>query len=377
MKKKVLMVFGTRPEAIKMATLAIALRQNKDLNFKICITSQHTKMLTQVMNFFKIKADYDLKVMKKSQSLSSLTSNIILKLEPIFVEFKPDMVIVHGDTSTTLASSLSAYYHQSKICHIEAGLRTHNKYSPWPEEINRSLVGSLADIHFAPTKSSKENLLREGIKSKNIHVVGNTVIDALNKTVSVINEDSTLEDKIKKSLPDIDYDKKIILVTGHRRENFGQGIKNICKALLNISKRKDVQIIYPVHLNPNVKDVVNKQLGYSNNIFLIEPVNYEVFTFLISKSYLILTDSGGIQEEAPALGKPVLVMRDTTEREEAIKANTAILVGTKDNVITSKTNTLLDNKALYKKMAISKNPFGDGKSTQRIVSKIIKFLNVS
>jgi UDP-N-acetylglucosamine 2-epimerase (non-hydrolysing) len=377
MKKRVLMVFGTRPEAIKMATLALSLKRNKDINFKICITSQHTKMLAQVMNFFKIKADYDLKVMKKAQSLSSLTSRIILKLEPIFEKFKPDLVMVHGDTSTTLASSLSAYYHQTKICHIEAGLRTHNKYSPWPEEMNRNLVGSLADLNFAPTESSKNNLLKEGVKSKDIHVVGNTVIDALKMTINIINGNPGLEDKIKKSLPNIDYDKKIVLVTGHRRENFGDGIKNICKALLEISKRKDVQIIYPVHLNPNVKDIVNKKLGNSNNIFLIEPVTYEVFTFLINKSYLILTDSGGIQEEAPALGKPVLVMRDTTERDEAIKANTAILVGTKDKMIISRTFDLLDNKVLYKKMAVSKNPFGDGKSTQRIIKKILNFLNES
>ena len=243
--------------------------------------------------------------------------------------------------------------------------------------MNRNLVGSLADLNFAPTESSKNNLLKEGVKSKDIHVVGNTVIDALKMTINIINGNPGLEDKIKKSLPNIDYDKKIVLVTGHRRENFGDGIKNICKALLEISKRKDVQIIYPVHLNPNVKDIVNKKLGNSNNIFLIEPVTYEVFTFLINKSYLILTDSGGIQEEAPALGKPVLVMRDTTERDEAIKANTAILVGTKDKMIISRTFDLLDNKVLYKKMAVSKNPFGDGKSTQRIIKKILNFLNES
>lgn len=375
MKKRLLMVFGTRPEAIKMAPLALTLKKNKKINFKICITSQHKQMLYQVLNFFNIKPDYDLKVMRRSQSLSSLTSKIILSLEPIFAEFKPDMVIVHGDTTTTLSASLAAYYHKSAICHIEAGLRTHNKNSPWPEEINRNLVGSLADLHFAPTQSSKENLILEGINKRNIHVVGNTVIDALMKTIEIINKNPLLESQIKKSLPAINNSKKTILVTCHRRESFGTGIKNICKALLILSKRKDLQIIYPVHLNPNIKNIVTKSLSSASNIFLTEPLSYEAFTYLIGKSYLILTDSGGIQEEAPALGKPVLVMRDTTERLEALQANTAILVGTLAKDIILNTNKLLDNGHLYKRMSIAKNPFGDGKSSERIVKKIINFID--
>ena len=333
--KKNLIVFGTRPEAIKMAPLVIEFLKDKE-NFetRVCVTAQHREMLDQVLIFFEIKPDYDLDLMKPNQNLYALTSEIILGLKPILEEFKPDFVYVHGDTSTTMATSIAAFYSGAKVCHVEAGLRTHNKYSPFPEEINRQITGRIADIHFAPTITSKANLLLENISSSSILVTGNTVIDALLQSSDKVNTIKNEEIESLKST--VDFNKKVILVTGHRRENHGDGFINICAALKEIAVTSpDVQIIYPVHLNPNVKGPVYEILGDVSNIKLIKPLAYPAFVWLMNQSYIIITDSGGVQEEAPSLGKPVLVMRDTTERPEAVEAGTVILVGTNKNKIVS------------------------------------------
>lgn len=370
--KKVLLVFGTRPEAIKMAPLALQLQQDTE-NFetKVCVTGQHRQMLDQVLELFKLKPDFDLNLMKPGQTLSDVTSGVLKGLEQVFAEWLPDVVLVHGDTATTFAASLAAYYHKIAVGHVEAGLRTGDIYSPWPEEANRKLTGSLANYHFAPTQSSYDNLIKENIDSQNIIITGNTVIDALLVVKEKVENDQEIIAQFEQQFNFLDANKKIILVTGHRRENFGQGFLNICQALANLAKRySDVQIVYPVHLNPNVQKPVNELLAGIENIHLIAPQDYLPFVYLMNRSYLILTDSGGIQEEAPSLGKPVLVMRDTTERPEAVAAGTVRLVGTNAELIEKSVIELIENQKLYQTMAESHNPYGDGTSCQKIINAL-------
>ncbi|WP_325892022.1 non-hydrolyzing UDP-N-acetylglucosamine 2-epimerase [Grimontia sp. NTOU-MAR1] len=369
--KKVLTVFGTRPEAIKMAPLVHLLNKDTELEAKVCVTAQHREMLDQVLELFEIKPDYDLNIMKPGQSLNEVTSNILLKMKDVFEDFKPDIVLVHGDTATTLAVSLAAYYEKICVGHVEAGLRTGNIYSPWPEEANRKLTGALASVHFAPTKSSSDNLIKENISASDISITGNTVIDALLWVNEKINNDSDMSAALSSAFPYLDSDKKLVLVTGHRRENFGEGFENICKALAEIaSQHPDVQIVYPVHLNPNVSEPVNRILANINNIHLIEPQQYLPFVYLMNRSHVILTDSGGIQEEAPSLGKPVLVMRDTTERPEAVEAGTVKLVGTSVEKIVTEMSLLLTSDGAYERMSKSHNPYGDGKACEKIVARL-------
>ncbi len=373
---KVMTIFGTRPEAVKLAPVIKEIEKYpNDFKSIICVTAQHRQMLDQVLELFEIKTDYDLNVMKPNQSLFELTSNVLLNLKPILEKENPDIIIVQGDTTTVFAASLAAFYLKIKVGHVEAGLRTFNKYSPFPEEINRRITTSIADYHFAPTTTSKDNLLKENIPKKDIFVTGNTVIDALFLTNDKLKKDSendTFSKKVK-VVSDLikkinqENNKKIILVTGHRRENFGQGFDNICEAVKEIAKNTDVEIIYPVHLNPNVKEPVNRIIGDISNIHLIEPLDYEPFVYLMSKSYIILTDSCGVQEEAPSLGKPVLVMRDTTERPEAVTAGTVKLVGTNKDLLIEETNKLLNDDESYKKMSMSHNPYGDGLASKRII----------
>ncbi|MGB1307428.1 MAG: non-hydrolyzing UDP-N-acetylglucosamine 2-epimerase [Oceanihabitans sp.] len=374
--KKNLIVFGTRPEAIKMAPLVKAFeKENQHFITKVCITAQHREMLDQVLDFFEIKPDYDLDLMKPNQNLYSLTAAIITDLKPILEEFKPDYVYVHGDTTTTMATSIAAFYSGAEVCHVEAGLRTFNKRSPFPEEINRSIAGRISDLHFAPTQTSKQNLLNENVSEKTVLVTGNTVIDALEFSNNKVNSGSYSDTEIENLKPLIDTTKKLILVTGHRRENHGQGFINICSALKQIAQEnQDTQIIYPVHLNPNVQKPVYELLGDIDNIKLINPLSYPAFVWLMNKSFLIITDSGGVQEEAPSLGKPVLVMRDTTERPEAVDAGTVLLVGTDTNKIVAETKNLLNNPDNYKAMSMLHNPYGDGTACDKIVNHI-KFLN--
>ncbi len=368
---KNLIIFGTRPEAIKMAPLVNEFKKsNNHFDTKVCVTAQHREMLDQVLDFFDITPDYDLDLMKPNQNLYSLTSDIILGLKPILESYQPDYVYVHGDTTTTMAASIAAFYSGAKVCHVEAGLRTHNKLSPFPEEINRQVTGRIADYHFAPTLQSKQNLLIENVADSSIIITGNTVIDALLHSSEKVNAIENSE--IEKLKTIIDTSKKLILVTGHRRENHGQGFISICEALKEIAlKNKNVQIIYPVHLNPNVKEPVHRILGGIDSIHLIEPLAYPAFVWLMNQSYLIITDSGGVQEEAPSLGKPVLVMRDTTERPEAVGAGTVILVGTNKELIVKECHDLLNNTNRYQKMSALHNPYGDGKACQRIAEYII------
>ena len=368
--KKNLIIFGTRPEAIKMAPLVKEF-QKDTIHFetRVCVTAQHREMLDQVLDFFDIKPDYDLNLMKPNQNLFSLTADILQELKPILEDFKPDYVYVHGDTTTTMASSIAAFYAGAKVCHVEAGLRTNNKLSPFPEEINRQVTGRIADIHFAPTVASKENLLLENVNNDSILVTGNTVIDALLESSNRVLE--IKNDEIEFLKQALDFTKKIILVTGHRRENHGDGFIQICAALKEIAiQNKNVEIVYPVHLNPNVKGPVYEILGDINNIKLINPLAYPAFVWLMNKSTLIITDSGGVQEEAPSLGKPVLVMRDTTERPEAVDAGTVILVGTDKERIISECNSLLNDTEKYQKMSNLHNPYGDGNACKRIVEHI-------
>jgi UDP-N-acetylglucosamine 2-epimerase (non-hydrolysing) len=364
--KKILFVFGTRPEAIKMAPLILNFKKESSFEVKVCVTAQHREMLDQVLDFFEIIPEYDLDIMKKNQSLHSLTAAVITELKEVFDDFKPDYVLVHGDTTTTLAASLAGFYSGVKICHIEAGLRTFNKYSPFPEEINRKITGVLANYHFAPTAIAERNLLNEGIAGSDIIITGNTVIDALLDSVEKVNSDY-INDEIEALKKIISFDKEIVLVTGHRRENHGEGFVNICNALEKISELKNVQIVYPVHLNPNVKDLVFERLSTNSNIKLIAPLAYPSFIWLMNKSKIILTDSGGIQEEAPSLGKPVLVMRETTERPEAVEAGTVILVGTNTEKIFNECKHLLEDDAFYETMTMRHNPYGDGKASSRII----------
>lgn len=368
--KKNLIVFGTRPEAIKMAPLVQEFKKNSDIfETRVCVTAQHREMLDQVLEFFDIQPEYDLNLMKANQNLYSLTADIIVGLKDVLDDFKPDYVYVHGDTTTTMAASLAAFYSGAQICHVEAGLRTHNKRTPFPEEINRQITGRIADYHFAPTEASKDNLLNENINSETILVTGNTVIDALidssQRVENIENEEIESLKKIIKSY------SKIILVTGHRRENHGDGFIRICEALREIAvANQDIQIIYPVHLNPNVKEPVYKILSGIDNIILIDPLAYPAFVWLMDKSYIIITDSGGVQEEAPSLGKPVLVMRESTERPEAVEAGTVILVGTNKDSIVREANKLLQDKGKYTEMSVLHNPYGDGKACERIVNFI-------
>jgi UDP-N-acetylglucosamine 2-epimerase (non-hydrolysing) len=370
-KKRVLITFGTRPEAIKMAPLVLALQdQSAIFETRVCLTAQHRKMLDQVIEFFRLKADYDLDLMKPDQSLHSLTAAIIERIKPVLDDFRPDYVFVHGDTTTSMAAALAAFYSGVKVAHVEAGLRTYNKWSPFPEEINRTLTGRLADLHFAPTNHSKANLLKEGVREDNIVVTGNTVIDALQYGIRLVEEQEPLA--VQKLKQQLSFDREFILVTGHRRENFGDGFLNICQALKEIAERTSIDIIYPVHLNPNVQKPVYDILSAVRNIHLLEPQPYEAFIWLMSRSRLIITDSGGVQEEAPSLGKPVLVLRETTERPEAVAAGTVILTGTNKEKIVSEAIDLLSNEERYHRMSLLHNPYGDGKATDRIVAFLMR-----
>ncbi|HAT7514916.1 TPA: UDP-N-acetylglucosamine 2-epimerase (non-hydrolyzing) [Kluyvera ascorbata] len=368
---KVLTVFGTRPEAIKMAPLVHALAKDPHFEAKVCVTAQHREMLDQVLNLFSIVPDYDLNIMSPGQGLTEITCRILQGLKPVLESFKPDVVLVHGDTTTTAAASLSAFYQRIPVGHVEAGLRTGDLYSPWPEEANRTLTGHLAMYHFAPTENSRQNLLRENLSDKRIFVTGNTVIDALFWVRDRVMNDEALNTDLSLRFPFLNTGKKMILVTGHRRESFGQGFEKICHALAEIAaSNPDVQIVYPVHLNPNVSEPVNRILGHVDNVMLIEPQEYLPFVWLMNHAWLILTDSGGIQEEAPSLGKPVLVMRETTERPEAIDAGTVRLVGTDSQRIVNEVTRLLRDEEEYQRMSRAHNPYGDGRACERILSAL-------
>ncbi|WP_058911766.1 non-hydrolyzing UDP-N-acetylglucosamine 2-epimerase [Entomohabitans teleogrylli] len=368
---KVLTVFGTRPEAIKMAPLVHALAKDACFDARVCVTAQHREMLDQVLHLFSIQPDYDLNIMKPGQGLTEITCRILEGLKPVLESFRPDAVLVHGDTATTVAASLAAFYQRIPVGHVEAGLRTGDLYSPWPEEANRTLTGHLASWHFAPTETSRQNLLRENIADARIFVTGNTVIDALLLVRDRLQADEPLAQSLAGRYPFLDPGKKMILVTGHRRESFGQGFEHICQALAEIAaSHQDVQIVYPVHLNPNVSEPVNRILGNTSNVVLIEPQDYLPFVWLMNQAYLILTDSGGIQEEAPSLGKPVLVMRDTTERPEAVEAGTVRLVGTDTQTIVDQVNRLLLDDNEYQAMSRAHNPYGDGKACMRILAAL-------
>ena len=372
--KKNLIVFGTRPEAIKMAPLVKEFLKHQDtFNTKVCITAQHREMLDQVLSFFEITPDYDLDLMKPNQNLYTLTADIITNLKPVLEEFKPDYVYVHGDTTTTMATSIAAFYSGAKVCHVEAGLRTFNKRSPFPEEINRCVTGSICDYHFAPTQTSKQNLLNENVADENILITGNTVIDALHFSADKVKSEGFQDEGVDTLKTIVDDSKRLILVTGHRRENHGQGFINICSALKQIAlDHPDTQIIYPVHLNPNVQKPVYELLADIENVNLIDPLSYPAFVWLMDKSSLIITDSGGVQEEAPSLGKPVLVMRDTTERPEAVDAGTVLLVGTDTDKIIKEATKLLTDESAYHKMSKLHNPYGDGTACDKIVKYMSK-----
>ena len=364
---KILTVFGTRPEAIKMAPVVKALAADSSLDAKVCVTAQHRQMLDQVLDIFQIKPDFDLNLMAPGQDLSDITSKVLLGMRDVFTDWRPDLILVHGDTTTTLAASLAAYYAKVRVGHVEAGLRTNNKYSPWPEEMNRRQVGAIADVHFAPTEQARSNLLSEGVADIAVHVTGNTVIDALLGVVERVRRDETLRSGFARRFDFLDPTKRMVLVTGHRRENFGAGFEGICMGLREIASRGDVQVVYPVHLNPNVQEPVRRILSDVPDVHLIDPQDYLPFVYLMDRSALMITDSGGVQEEAPSLGKPVLVMRDTTERPEAVLAGTVKLVGTDSTAIARESNHLLNNKAAYEAMARAHNPFGDGRAAARIV----------
>lgn len=365
-----MLVFGTRPEAIKMAPVVRALSEAKQWEIKVCVTAQHRQMLDQVLDLFNIKPDFDLNLMKPGQDLTDITSNVLIGMRDVFNQWKPDLVFVHGDTTTAMAASLAAFYAKIPVAHVEAGLRTNNIYSPWPEEMNRRMVGRVASLHFAPTETARANLLAEGCADESIYVTGNTVIDALLNVVEKINTNTTISQQLRERFVFLQEDKRLILVTGHRRENFGQGFEDICKALRKIAERDDVEIVYPVHLNPNVQEPVRRILGGCPRIHLIEPLDYLPFVYLMNRAHILLTDSGGIQEEAPSLGKPVLVMRDTTERPEAVAAGTVKLVGTDAVRIVSETMRLLDDQQEYQRMFHTHNPYGDGLASSRICKVI-------
>ena len=382
--KKVLLVFGTRPEAIKMAPLVMELQKQKErIETVVCVTGQHREMLDQVLEIFDIKPDYDLNIMKRGQDLYDVTARVLTGMREVLKEIKPDIVLVHGDTTTSTAAALAAFYQQIPVGHVEAGLRTHNIYSPWPEEMNRLLTGRLATYHFSPTPLSRNNLIKESINDRNIIVTGNTVIDALYWVVDKIKNNKELDNELESVLSKAGYDvnrldngKKLVLITGHRRENFGDGFINMCTAIKDLTiKHPNVDFVYPMHLNPNVRkpihEVFGEDLSGLKNMFFIEPLEYLSFVYLMEKSSIVLTDSGGIQEEAPGLGKPVLVMRDTTERPEALNAGTVKLVGTDYNKIVNEVSSLIDDKAAYEKMSKAVNPYGDGLACRRIVNALL------
>lgn len=383
--KNIMLVFGTRPEAIKMAPLVKEFQKHPD-EFRtiVCVTGQHRQMLDQVLDIFDIRPDYDLNIMKQGQDLYDVTSRVLLGMRDVLSEAQPDVVLVHGDTTTSTAAALAAFYQQIPVGHVEAGLRTHNIYSPWPEEMNRQITGRIATYDFAPTPLSRENLLKENVDDAKITVTGNTVIDALYWVVNKIKSDSSLDSKLEASLADAGYDvarlaggKKLVLITGHRRENFGDGFISMCRAIKHLTEKyPDVDFVYPMHLNPNVRrpihEVFGDDLGNLGNMFFIEPLEYLSFVYLMEKSTIVLTDSGGIQEEAPGLGKPVLVMRDTTERPEALTAGTVKLVGTDFDKIVSEVSCLIDDPAAYERMSRAVNPYGDGLACSRIVATLMK-----
>ena len=379
--KKILLVFGTRPEAIKMCPLVLALRERpEDFETKVCVTGQHREMLDQVLRIFGVKPDYDLNIMKQGQDLYDVTARVLVGMREVLDSEKPDVVLVHGDTTTSMAAALAAFYRQIPVGHVEAGLRTHNLYSPWPEEMNRQVTGRIASYHFSPTPLSRKNLLDEGVPENRITVTGNTVIDALQQVVARIREDAGLAASLAGRIQKAGYDvkrighgRRLVLITGHRRENFGEGFQNICLAIKELAGRyPNVDFVYPMHLNPNVRKPIREVFGteVAGNLFFIEPLDYLDFVFLMERSALVLTDSGGIQEEAPGLGKPVLVMRDTTERPEALKSGTVHLVGTNHDLIVNEVSTLLDDAVAYEKMSKAVNPYGDGKACGRIVSAV-------
>lgn len=364
---KVLTVFGTRPEAIKMASVVRALSAAPDVEVKVCVTAQHRQMLDQVLSLFSLTPDFDLNLMTPGQDLSDITSKVLTGMRGVLREWRPDYVFVHGDTTTTFATSLAAYYERIPVGHVEAGLRTGNIYSPWPEEVNRCLTGVIASLHFAPTGHARQNLLDEGVPAAQICVTGNTVVDALLDVVARLETDTQLNSEMEAQFNFLDSKKKLILVTGHRRENFGSGFENICRALDEVSRMPDVEVLYPVHLNPNVQEPVQRILKGNPNVHLIDPVSYLPFVYLMNRAAILLTDSGGIQEEAPSLGKPVLVMRDTTERPEAVAAGTVRLVGTGVDSIVGGIRTLLNDPAEYQRMSSATNPYGDGTAATRIL----------
>lgn len=367
---KVLCVFGTRPEAIKMAPVVRALAEDDAFESRVCVTAQHRGMLDQALEIFSIRPDFDLDLMRDRQTLGGITGRVLEAMAGVFEEWRPDLVLVHGDTTTTLAASLASYYAMVKIGHVEAGLRTGRKYAPWPEEMNRKLTGALADIHFAPTHSARENLLREGVDEDVVHVTGNTVIDALLSVAERLRSSGELQSRMRELFPFLDARKKLILVTGHRRENMGKGFEDIFGAIADLATDKNLQIVYPVHLNPGVRDPAERMLSGLENVFLLKPQTYLPFVYLMERSDIVLTDSGGIQEEAPSLGKPVLVMREVTERPEAANAGVARLVGANREKIVSETRKLLDNEEEYAKMARATNPYGDGQASGRIVAAL-------
>jgi UDP-N-acetylglucosamine 2-epimerase (non-hydrolysing) len=370
--KKILFIFGTRPEGIKLAPLIKKMQEHSDFEVKVCITGQHLEMLNQVLDFFEIIPDFDLKIMKPNQTLSDITSYILKNIQPVLTnEFSPDYIVVQGDTTTAMAGGLAGFYAHKKVIHIEAGLRSMDKYSPFPEEMNRILVSKMADFHFAPTEIAKQNLLKEGVSEATVFNVGNTVIDAL--MLGLKNLEKAQSSEYKKGFEFVDASKKIILVTAHRRENFGLPFEEVCEAIKEVAiSRKDVQIIYPVHLNPNVQEPVNRILKGIKNIHLLNPLDYPRLLFLMNLSTIVLTDSGGIQEEAPSLGKPVLVLRDVTERMEGVNAGSAILVGTSKVKIIQEVNRLLDDQDYFMSISSTENPYGDGNSCERIIELILK-----
>ena len=371
-KKKIITIFGTRPEAIKMAPLVKELEKREGIDSKVCVTAQHREMLDQVLQLFDITPDFDLNIMKTKQTLTGITNKVLEGLEEIFIKEKPDMILVHGDTTTTFSGALAAFYQQIKVGHVEAGLRTFDKYFPFPEEMNRKLTGSLADLHFAPTKGSKSNLLREGVNESDIFITGNTVIDAM---IHTVKDDYKFENEL---LNKIDFEnKKVIMITAHRRENWGEGIENICDALNKIvDENEDVELVYLVHLNPVVKDVVTRKLGNKERIHLLSPLDTNETHNLMNKCFMVMTDSGGLQEEAPHLGKPVLVLRDVTERPEAVEYGTVKLVGTNIDKIVNEANTLIKNKDEYLKMSKAANPYGDGFASKRIADIIENYFGI-
>ncbi|MDT8326470.1 MAG: UDP-N-acetylglucosamine 2-epimerase (non-hydrolyzing) [Roseovarius sp.] len=367
---KILVVFGTRPEAIKMAPVVKRLQETPGLTTHVCVTAQHRQMLDQVLNLFDIEPQFDLNIMKPGQDLTDITANILLALRDILKDGGYDRLLVHGDTTTTMAASLAAFYAQVSVGHVEAGLRTGDIYAPWPEEMNRSIVGRIAQIHYAPTETARKALLAENVPDAQILVTGNTVIDALQDVVARFDTDSSLDAEMQARFPFLDPNRRMVLVTGHRRENFGQGFENICQALKQISAESDAQIVYPVHLNPNVQDPVRRILSDATDVHLIDPQDYLPFVWLMKRAYIIITDSGGVQEEAPSLGKPVLVMRNTTERPEAVAAGTVRLVGTDPQVIRNEALKLLHDKTAHAEMARATNPYGDGKAAMRIAASL-------